>query len=87
VLDEAARKRWRELALAWLRAELDNRRAEAKRTQALANRAGRIVRRWQEIADLASVRDEKALAALPQDEAAAWRTFWAEVDVLAEPAK
>ena len=39
---------------------------------------------WKVHNDLAAVRDEAALAALPEEERAAWQALWAEVDELIE---
>jgi len=36
--------------------------------------------------DLASVRDDKALAALPEKERQAWQKLWADVDALRKKA-
>jgi hypothetical protein len=41
-------------------------------------------RAWMRAPDLASLRDEKELAKLPGDEAAALRKFWTDVEVLAK---
>jgi serine/threonine-protein kinase len=54
-------------ALDWLTAEFESRPPAA------------MLRKWQHYADLAAVRDEAALAALPPDEATAWRAFWQRV--------
>jgi hypothetical protein len=41
---------------------------------------------WQEDPDLAAVRDEKALAALPEAERKEWAGLWADVDGLLQKA-
>jgi Flp pilus assembly protein TadD len=79
--DDAARAKWRKQALDWLRAEL------AARTKLVsAPKSAPTVREvlddWQRDPDLAGVRDSDGLARLPEEERAAWRQFWAEVDAL-----
>jgi hypothetical protein len=38
-----------------------------------------VLRRWQDVLGLAGVRDEARLKDLPDEEAEAWRAFWADV--------
>src|SRR5262249_19787320 len=45
--------------------------------------AAEALRSWQRNADLACVRDEKALARLPADERKAWQALWAKIGALA----
>ena len=49
-------------------------------------RPGRLVQQrlahWGQDPDLAAVRDDKALAALPEKERQAWRKLWADVAAL-----
>src|SRR5262249_8053600 len=77
----------RRQALAWLREAL-----KARTTQlAGADPKGRaelvqLLRNWQKDADLAVVRDEQALAKLPQAEREAWQQFWADVAALLKKA-
>jgi serine/threonine-protein kinase len=86
-LDGKQRGRWRQQALAWLRADLA---AWAKVVQdgsppgraAAAN----VLRHWRQDTDLASVRDRAALARLPREERAAWERLWAEVAALLQKA-
>jgi hypothetical protein len=72
-------------ALAWLRADL-----ALCSTMLSSNdpRAQPVVRqhlsRWQNDAELASVRDKDALAKLPEDERQAWLKLWADVAALLE---
>ncbi len=40
------------------------------------------MRHWQQDGDLAGVREDKALAALPEAERQAWARLWAEVESL-----
>jgi serine/threonine-protein kinase len=72
--DDKERTRLRGQALSWLRADLA---AWAE----VADRA--LVRRklahWQQDTDLASVRGQEALAALPAEERAEWDRLWADV--------
>jgi hypothetical protein len=42
------------------------------------------MRHWQQDSDLAAVRGEQALAALPQEERLAWARLWREVAALLE---
>jgi hypothetical protein len=86
-LDAKERARWRRKALDWLRADLEAWRKaldEGKpsdRAKALA-----ALRHWQQDADLAGLRDEKALAGLPTDERDACRKLWADVAALVQKA-
>lgn len=45
------------------------------------------LKHWQEDTDLAGMRDNKAIEALPESERAAWRTLWAGVAALLEKAR
>jgi hypothetical protein len=45
-----------------------------------------VLQHWQQDPDLASVRGDKALAAMPAEERDAWRKLWADVAALAEKA-
>jgi serine/threonine-protein kinase len=81
--DDGTRSKLRGQALDWLKAELaawahvlDS--ADASARPALAQ----TLENWRTEADLAGVRDQGALAMLPQAEQAAWRALWAEVDAL-----
>jgi eukaryotic-like serine/threonine-protein kinase len=82
-LDDKERARLRQQALDWLRADLaawakvvDEGPGEPRTT------AQRRLHHWQKDPDLASLRDEGALAKLPADERAAWGKLWAAVDEL-----
>ena len=70
----------RSRALAWLRAALTRRTADA-RSEEIAKRlaARRAARRWQLHRELAGVREPAALAGLPAAERAAWEAFWKDV--------
>jgi eukaryotic-like serine/threonine-protein kinase len=82
--DEAARVKFREKALGWLRADLTawskvlDGGNEAARKQAVSQ----MLAHWKEDADLAGIRDEMALAKLPDSEREAFRALWADVDRL-----
>jgi Flp pilus assembly protein TadD len=86
--DEAEKARWRKQAVAWLTADLahwSKRAAGGK-----AESKGLIVqtlRHWKDDADLAGLRDEAALKALPEEEQKACRALWAEVDALLRKAQ
>jgi serine/threonine protein kinase/Flp pilus assembly protein TadD len=78
---EAERAGWRRQALDWLRAELANRRWQLEgRAPQAPFEVQRELWHWQHDRELAGVRDEAALAQLPEEDRAAWRQFWAEVD-------
>jgi hypothetical protein len=76
---DEARARFRAQALAWLRADLT---AWRRQPQARAPLVVQAFRHWQADPDLAGVRDEAALKALPDDERKDWQALWAEVDRL-----
>jgi tetratricopeptide (TPR) repeat protein/tRNA A-37 threonylcarbamoyl transferase component Bud32 len=86
-LEGKEKSRLRQQALAWLQdnlklytGKLDD--LDAKQRADLQ----KTLQHWQQDADLASVRDAKALAPLPQAERAAWQQLWAEVDQLRQKA-
>jgi eukaryotic-like serine/threonine-protein kinase len=81
--DDAARAKLRRQAREWLHAEraawsrvLDTGPAGIKATIAP------ILKHWQADADLAEIRDDKRLAKLPDDERAALKALWTDVDEL-----
>jgi serine/threonine-protein kinase len=81
-------EKFRSQARAWLEAEL----AAWTKLLASANREQRraiaeTLRHWQQDTDLASVRDEAALAKLREDERKAWMSLWANVDALLAKAR
>jgi serine/threonine protein kinase len=81
-LDKKERALWRKQALDWLRADFQQHRkqlsgADAKTIQQVLEKLDR----WQSNADLDCVRDEKALAELPEAERREWRKLWEEVTV------
>jgi len=82
-LDDQARARWRNQALAWLRADL------ALRTKQLASgrpedrrQEASTMQHWQRDTDFVGVRGKDGLAKLPESERAAWQQLWAEVEAL-----
>jgi len=82
-LTGADRAQLRNHARAWLEAELAAwakllGSANAQQRQAMAG----TLKHWQQDADLASVRDEAALAQLPEGEREGWKSLWAEVAAL-----
>jgi serine/threonine-protein kinase len=87
-LDDPARARWRQQALAWLRADLGlwtkhldsgNPQAQAALQQTLLH--------WQHDPDLAGIREPTALGRLPEAERQACRQLWAEVKQAARVGK
>src|SRR5262249_42939187 len=83
-LVEAERKRWRDQARAWLKADLAT-RTRTYDTDPTAARAASVhesLRRWREDADLACVRDPGELIKLPADERTEYVALWAEVAVV-----
>ena len=77
---ENVKTRWRRQAFDWLKADLTYwaSRAESNQLEATA-RANKTLQRWKVDRDLASFRDEKELAKLPEHERKEWQTFSSEV--------
>jgi serine/threonine-protein kinase len=73
-IEDKERVRLRRYALDWLRADL---MAWAKTTDSVL--VQKKLRQWQYDASLAGVRDEKALAKLPEVERQGWRQLWSDV--------
>jgi serine/threonine-protein kinase len=73
-LPDRVRPLFRRQAFVWLSADLtdQSRRSDARER----------LRRWQQDADLAAVRDWAALAELSEDERALWRRLWDDVAAL-----
>ncbi len=87
-LGEAPRTRWRQQALAWLRADLALRTKELSSDTAQTRAAAQqTLYHWQRDPDLAGLRNEAALAKLPEAEQAACWQLWAEVQKLLEQAR
>jgi tetratricopeptide (TPR) repeat protein len=86
--DEAAKTELRHLALEWLRADLAlwTRQLE---TGPPADRATaqQTLRHWQQDSDLAGLRDEEALAKLPDGEREGFAKLWADVAELLKTAE
>jgi hypothetical protein len=82
-LDDAARSALRRRALAWLRAELAAWTALFE-TGSPQDRTTVLValRWWPRDSDLATIRDDDALARLPESERKDWQSFWNEYDAL-----
>jgi serine/threonine-protein kinase len=82
-LPEEARPTLRRQALAWLRDDLARYVKTADRDGPAGKKlVSERLRHWQQDAAIASVRDEAALASLPDDQRQAWRQFWQEVAAL-----
>jgi serine/threonine-protein kinase len=86
-LDARQRRRWRQQALAWLRADLGL-WDKLLKTGTPQNRARvqQELSHWQRDPDLAGIRDAAWLVNLPADELRACRRLWAEVDALLQRA-
>src|SRR5262249_32584645 len=87
-LDDAARAKLRSQALAWLRADLTGlgRLLDSGSPQARPAIV-KTLRHWQKDADVASLRDEEALARLPEEERKAFARLWADVAALLKTAE
>lgn len=79
-LDDAARQRWRQQALEWLRADLARYAELLPRApaDARAQSLGQL-QNWQRDPDLAGVREAESLAKRPEAEREAWAKLWEEV--------
>ena len=81
--DARSRARWREQAVAWLEADLAASAAvlesgTSRQRAAVARRLGR----WQVDPALAGLRDEPALAGIPEPERRSLRDFWRRIDAV-----
>jgi tetratricopeptide (TPR) repeat protein len=81
-LPDAERAELRQKALAWLRADLKGYAALFDSRKELRSVIHQRLGHWLTDANLASVRDPVALAALPEAERASWRALWADVAAL-----
>jgi tetratricopeptide (TPR) repeat protein len=82
-LSDKEHAQWRKQALDWLRAALDTwteRVEKGKPADCVAIQ--KQMERWQQAQELASLRDEAALAKLPEAEQAPCRKLWADVAAL-----
>jgi serine/threonine-protein kinase len=77
-LPDRARRPLRRQALAWLRADL----ARYVGDSTLSARVPGRLRHWLAERDFASVHDDRALLALPDDELLEWRRLWQDVAAL-----
>jgi tetratricopeptide (TPR) repeat protein/tRNA A-37 threonylcarbamoyl transferase component Bud32 len=86
--DAPERARWRQQALAWLRADLAlwAQILETGKPQARAA-VQQQLRHWQRDADLAGIRDAAWLVSLPDKELQACRQLWADVAALLKRAR
>jgi tetratricopeptide (TPR) repeat protein len=85
--DDMARPELRRQALVWLKADLA---AWSKRLDAADARSRATIARtldeWKRTADLAGVREARALEAFSEGERWAWQLLWAQVESLAKKA-
>jgi tetratricopeptide (TPR) repeat protein len=82
-LNDGARARWRKEALCWLQAELNGFADQQTAGPPQAReQIAKTLQRWKRDPDLAGLRDEKLLAALPEEERPACRRLWAGVEAL-----
>jgi len=82
-LDDAAKARWRRLAIDWLKADLTTWSKAVGSGPAQARQAiPETLQHWKADTDLAGLRDAAALAKLPENEQKACRELWAGVDAL-----
>ena len=82
-LADEVKNECRKQALAWLEADLAywTKEADTGKPEAKAL-LSQTLQDWKHDAELAGIRDEIPLKALPEEEQKAWRTLWARVDAL-----
>jgi tetratricopeptide (TPR) repeat protein len=82
-LDDASKRRWRQQALEWLKADLTawSKISESGPLQS-RQRLLSAIQEWKIDADLAGLRDQRELAKIPHDEQDACRALWGQVDAL-----
>jgi Flp pilus assembly protein TadD len=81
--DEPARAKLREQALGWLRADLAARGKVLEGGDANARQTLiKTLDHWKKDTDLAGIRNDAALAKLPEAEREAFRSLWADVEAL-----
>jgi eukaryotic-like serine/threonine-protein kinase len=87
-LDDKERRRLRQQALDWLKADLAARgnRLDSGTPQA-RHAVVQTLRHWQQDTDLAGIRDAAALARLPADQQKAFTQLWADVAALLKKAE
>jgi hypothetical protein len=86
-LDAKGKAKLRQQALTWLQQELNFWKGKAKGDPLVAEQLVTQLSHWQTDPDLASVRDAKALAQLPEAERQDWQTLWTDVGKLLEQSK
>ena len=83
LLDGAAKARLRRQALGWLKTELTAWKQASQIIEPhIQEQVGNTLAHWKEATDLASIRDEKELARLPEEERKEWQSLWADVELL-----
>jgi tetratricopeptide (TPR) repeat protein len=87
-VDSPGKSKLRLQALEWLKADLElwQRQAKSKEPKVLQT-VVKSLTNWQTEPDLASVRDETALAQLPPAERQDWQQLWSDVAQLLQQAK
>jgi tetratricopeptide (TPR) repeat protein len=87
-LEDKERTRLRQQALAWLQADLALCKKELNSWWPPSREQAReALTSWKRVQDLAGLRDQDALAKLPEAERAACRKLWADVDALLQRAR
>jgi serine/threonine protein kinase/Flp pilus assembly protein TadD len=86
-LDDKERVGWRKKALTWLQADLDRWKKQLKEEEASSAKAQQKFRHWLADPDLAGIREEAALAQLPEAERQQWQKLWKKVRALAPAPK
>ena len=81
--NDEEKTRLRKQALEWLKADLEVRTKRIDNA-AQSEDAKRTLRHWKVDADLAGLRDDAALASLPEGERAEWKELWKNVNELIE---
>ena len=86
-LDDKQRAMWRTQARDWLHLDLKwwNKTLEKGDAQS-RDAIGQTMLHWQTDEDFAGVRDNAALARLPESEQQAWRKLWSDVESLRKKA-
>jgi hypothetical protein len=79
-LNDKQRSRWRNHALAWLRADLALLTKQLQTGKPRDRQEGQAeLLHWKRNPDLVGVRDKAAVAKLPAADQQAWLSFWAEL--------
>jgi tetratricopeptide (TPR) repeat protein len=86
-IDDEERTRLRRQAVDWLRADLAAWSQLVDRDPKQAATVAQTLRHWQTDADLAGLRDEAAVAKLPEAERTTCQKLWADVNALLRRAK